>query len=207
MLRKKILALNHPFHYHWSLPLNCIQSTQKDTIPKKKQKNVWNYNQSIKILQLVYCTNKLQYVAEERRVYIFLYGHPSNLILKYCFAVKAKMIALVIYVPHKRLYNRIKDRLAFAMEPANWEKTQILGRGVHFYSFSDVELYSLTPILFILFRFAFYPLIVFSSVLLWLGIYFLNRLKEKCTDKTQRLAFLEEKDFITQKMPSTLNLI
>ena len=36
------------------------------------------------------------------RVYIFLYGHSLNLILKYCLAVKTKMIALVIYVLHKK---------------------------------------------------------------------------------------------------------
>jgi hypothetical protein len=44
----------------------------------------------------------VQYVVGERRVYVFLYGHSLNLILKYCLAMKIEMIALVIYVPHKK---------------------------------------------------------------------------------------------------------
>lgn len=114
------------------------------------------------------------------------------------------MIALVIYVPHKKVYNYIKDRLAFAMEPAKCGKTQILGRGVHFYSFSDVELYGSTPIWFILFCFAFYPLIVFRWVLLRLGICFLNRLKDRSTEKIQRKGFHCPKDAFS--LESNINI-
>ena len=74
---------------------------RRESSPKVME-NKWKYFQKIKILQLVYCTNKQQYVIVERKVYVFLYGHSVNLILKYCLAVKAKMIALVIYVLHKK---------------------------------------------------------------------------------------------------------
>lgn len=77
------------------------------------------------------------------------------------------MIALVIYVPHKKVYKYIKDRLAFAMEPAKCGKTQILGRGVHFYSFSDVELYGSTPILFVLLCFLSSHCFQVSFVVTW----------------------------------------
>lgn len=48
----------------------------------------------------MYCTNCCNMLLE--RVNIFLYGRSFHLILKYCFAVKVKMIAFVKYMPHKK---------------------------------------------------------------------------------------------------------
>lgn len=97
------------------------------------------------------------------------------------------MIALVIYVPHEKVYNYNKDRMAFTME------TGKLGRGVHFYSFSDVELYRSTPNLFILFCLLSSHCFQVRFVVTWNLFY--KQIKRKKLREGIKIGFPERKGF------------
>lgn len=79
--------------------LNLIQNTQKGTLHTVMGKYIKMFPENKNPLSM-YCTNCCNILLE--RVYIFLYGRSFHLILKYCFAVKVKMIAFVKYMPHKK---------------------------------------------------------------------------------------------------------
>lgn len=96
----------------------------------------------------------MQYVFGERRVYIFLYGHSLNLILKYGLALKVKMIALVIYVPHKT-FTTTTTGWPLLWKPEECAENTYCGRGLAPTFFSHAELYSLMQDAFFVFVFNF----------------------------------------------------